>query len=287
MSRPCVSDRTIFLCADDYALHPLVDAAVEQLTLAARLSATSCMTTSPQWPHAAMRLQSLRPRLAVGLHFNLTEKHGGVYDTAQPLGVVLRRAYAHAVIRQMAPQKMRALWQQQLDAFEQAMATPPDFIDGHQHVHQFPSVRAAMLQELQARYAAHEMPWVRSTVPAGKLWRNPKAAVVALLGGYRTTRTLHRAGVVTNDGFGGVYGFDAPTPAHYGAYMAQWLPQMESGSLIMCHPATDVIEHDAIGRQRPVEFTYLMSDAFGALLQQTDFQVHQGPGKPPDAVVRK
>ena len=29
--------RALILCADDYALHPAVDAAVEQLTLAGRL----------------------------------------------------------------------------------------------------------------------------------------------------------------------------------------------------------------------------------------------------------
>lgn len=277
MQPPCISNRTVLLCADDYALHPLVDAAVEQLTLAGRLSATSCMTTSPYWSDAAMRLQPLRPRLLAGLHFNLTENHGGVYSTAQPLGVVLRRAYTQAIARQMAPQQIRAQWQRQLDAFEQAMATPPDFIDGHQHVHQFPSVRTAMLQELQARYAVHEMPWVRSTVPAGQLWRSPKAAIIALLGGQRTTCTLHRAGVATNHGFGGIYGFDAPTPTHYGAHMTQWLSHMKSGGLIMCHPATAVIEHDAIGQQRPVEFAYLMSDAFGTLLQQTGIQIHQGP----------
>ncbi len=69
--------RALILCADDYALHPAVDAAAEQLTLAGRLSATSCMTTSPRWAQAAPRLEALRPRLSVGLHFNLTRKPRG------------------------------------------------------------------------------------------------------------------------------------------------------------------------------------------------------------------
>ena len=151
------TSRAILLCADDYALHPLVDDAVQQLTLAGRLSATSCMTTSPLWPQAAPALRELRPRLSVGLHFNLTEDHGGQHD-AQTLGTVLRQAYA----RQMPHDLMRKAWREQLDAFEQVMGTAPDFIDGHQHVHQLPGLRAAMQQELQARYAAREMPWVRS-----------------------------------------------------------------------------------------------------------------------------
>lgn len=59
--------RSIVLCADDYALHPLVDEAVERLALAGRLSATSCMATAPGWPAAAARLAALRPQLALSL----------------------------------------------------------------------------------------------------------------------------------------------------------------------------------------------------------------------------
>jgi len=269
---PTSPSRAILLCADDYALHPLVDGAVEQLALAGRLSATSCMTTSPLWPAAAPRLRPLRPRLAAGLHFNLTESHGGAHG-AQALGAVIRQAYA----RQVPAEELRSAWRAQLDAFEQALGTPPDFIDGHQHVHQLPRVRDALLAELLARYAPHERPWVRSTAPAGGLWRSPKAAIIALLGGWTATRRMRRAGVAMNAGFGGVYGFDAPDTAQYGAQMAQWLPHLPSGGLLMCHPAACVVEGDAIGAQRPVEFAYLMSEAFGVLLQQQGCHVQQGP----------
>ena len=266
------SSRALLLCADDYALHPLVDEAVQQLTLAGRLSATSCMTTSPFWPQAAAALKPLRPRLSVGLHFNLTESHGGQH-CAQALGTVIRQTYAH----QLTKAQMHKVWQVQPDAFEQVMGTPPDFIDGHQHVHQLPGLRTAMLQELQSRYAAHEMPWVRSTAPAAGLWRSPKAAIIALLGGWGASRQLRQARIPMNKGFGGVYGFDAPDAARYGAQMAGWLPHMSDGGLLMCHPASDVVEGDAIGKQRPVEFEYLMSDAFGELLLRNHIHIHQGP----------
>lgn len=264
--------RALILCADDYALHPLIDAAVEQLARAGRLSATSCMSTAARWPEAAGRLQALRPRLSVGLHFNLTESHGGTVP-AQALGTVIRRAYA----RQWSAQALRAQWRRQLDAFEQALGTGPDFIDGHQHVHQLPGVRAAMLAELQARYAPWQMPWVRSTVPAGGLWRSPKAAVIALLGGRVTARQLRQEGMAHNRGFAGVYGFDAHDAAAYGARMAQWLPALGAAGLVMCHPATQPVPGDAIGAQRAVEFDYLGSEAFGALLAQQNMQVAQGP----------
>lgn len=272
---PAPNSRAIVLCADDYALHPAVDEAVERLVHAGRLSATSCMATSPRWTEAAARLPVLRPHLAVGLHFNLTEGHGGAH-AADTLGRMILRTYA----RQWSGASLRAAWRAQLDAFEQAVGTPPDFIDGHQHVHQLPRVRDALLAELQVRYADRERPWVRSTAPAPGLGRDPKAAVIALLGGWTATRRWRRAGVATNPGFGGVYGFDAPDAAAYGAHMERWLPHLPEGGLLMCHPAAEVVHGDAIGAQRPVEFAYLMSDAFGALLQRSGRHVHQGPAAP-------
>lgn len=263
--------RSIALCADDFALHPLVDEAVEQLSLQGRLSATSCMTTAPRWRQAAVRLPALRPQLSLGLHFNLTEGHGQQASTS--IAAVIARAYTG----RCPVQGMRQLWMQQLDAFEDALGTPPDFVDGHQHVHQLPGVRAALQQVLSERYSPQHMPWVRSTVPAGQLWRQAKASVIAALGGWRSTAQLRRMDVVQNQGFAGVYGFDADSPQAYGLHMQQWLAQMQQGSLMMCHPATAPVPDDAIGRQRAVEFAYLQSAEFGQALQQAGLQVAQGP----------
>ena len=265
--------RAIALCADDYALHPLVDEAVELLVLQGRLSATSCMTTAPRWNEAARRLPALRPRLSVGLHFNLTEGHG--VQPAPGIGQVIAQAYTG----RLTAAAMRPVWQRQLDAFEDALGTAPDFIDGHQHVHQLPGVRAALQTELQARYGdwGLALPWVRSTAPAGKLWRDSKASIIALLGGWSSTRHLQQLGVPHNHGFGGVYGFDAPLPEGYGRHMVQWLAQMQAGSLMMCHPAIAPVEGDAIGAQRAVEYAYLRSDAFGAVLQDAGCEIAQGP----------
>ncbi len=264
--------RGLVLCADDYALHPLVDAAVQQLARAGRLSATSCMTTAPGWPAAAPALRELRPGLSLGLHFNLTEGHAGA-TAARSLGQTLRAAYLGTLPRE----ELQRAWRVQLDAFEQALGTPPDFIDGHQHVHQLPGVRQALLRELQSRYAGRELPWVRSTVPSGQLWRAPKAAVIALLGGWTATRRLRRAGIALNQGFGGVYGFDAPDAAAYRAHMQHWLAHMSAGGLLMCHPASAAVPGDALGGQRAVEFGYLASQDFLHDLARAGLRVHQGP----------
>ncbi|MBI3230894.1 MAG: ChbG/HpnK family deacetylase, partial [Burkholderiales bacterium] len=186
----------------------------------------------------------------IGLHFNLTEGFGT--ETVPSLHNVLLRSYLHL----LSPAKLVEQWQRQLDAFEDAMHCAPDFIDGHQHVHQFPLVREAMLTAL-ARYAGH-MPWVRSTVAANPAWGG-KAKVLQRLGGSRLAQALRQQHIASNHGFAGVYGFDR---ADYAACLDEWLPSVHAGSLIMCHPGASVDQHDPISAQRLVEYAYLQSEQF-------------------------
>jgi hypothetical protein len=151
-----VGVKRVLLCADDFALHPAVDAAVVALARQGRLSATSCMTTSPRWAEAARLLEAV-PALARGLHLNMTEGHG---QPAPTLGAVLRGAYA----RQLSPAQVRGQLTRQLDDFEQVLGMAPHFIDGHQHVHQLPGVREVLLAVLTERYGA-AAPWVRTRCP--------------------------------------------------------------------------------------------------------------------------
>jgi hypothetical protein len=128
-----------------------VDDAVQQLALAGRLSASLT-----QFPGLQAAPAFELPRLSVGLHFNLTEDHGGQHD-AQALGKVLRRAYA----RQMPQDLMRKAWREQLDAFEQVMGTPRTSSTATSMCISCPA--CALPCSRNQGYAAREMPWVRST----------------------------------------------------------------------------------------------------------------------------
>ncbi|MGF6527611.1 ChbG/HpnK family deacetylase [Variovorax sp. PvP013] len=276
----------IALCADDFALHPAVDDAVLRLARQGRLGATSCMTTSPRWAESARGLRAdAPPTLSTGLHFNLTEGHG---DAAPTLVAVLRDTYARRL--PMADVRERIVCQ--LDAFEQAMGRAPDFVDGHQHVHQLPGVRDALLDVLMERYGGGSdppsstsaagpspMPAVRATVPARRGWGAGKAGVLAVLGGWWFRRRLDHLGIPHNTGFAGVYGFDAPTPADYGRHMERWLAGSPDGTLMMCHPATSLVAGDAIAAQRVVEFDYLSSAAFGDSLARHGVELLRFDGR--------
>lgn len=263
-------ETTIVLCADDFALHPAVADAVATLAECGRLSASSCMSTAPAWPAAAARARALHSRIAIGLHFNLSEPHGGHFACAQPLPQLIARAYSVGWPRGFLAEQ----WRRQLDDFVEHFGQLPDFIDGHQHVHQFPHVRGAMLQEVARRWGPDVRRWprIRNTAP---VVRYGKSRVIAWLGGRTLAQRLAARGVPTNAGFGGVYGFDCADEGAFDAHMRRWLAASREGTLLMCHPAASPIEGDAIARARCVEFAYLQSPAFAHTMQACQVRIWQ------------
>ena len=256
----------IALCADDYALHEGIDDAVCALLAQRRLTAVSCMSGAPRWlSQAAPRLREMTGSGAsagalavadIGLHLNLTESFG-------QQDISLARLIVQACARRLDLDALRINFAQQFDAFEAGMERVPDFIDGHQHVHQFAGVRDVLFELIERRYGARK-PWVRTTLAgAGAGNASPKQALLALLGGRILARRLRTAGIPTNTAFAGVYGFDSDD---YAGLFEQWLARARAGTLLMCHPAVSASAQDPIGRQRQLEYGFFSSAAFAPML---------------------
>lgn len=270
------------LCADDFGQHPAIDAGIIELAGRGVLHAVSCMSGAPGWKSAAPMLRALAAqpelRIDLGLHFNLTEGFGlegepmpagGAASIAPAAPRGLGALIAAACLGRLGGAeraRLRAALSAQLDAFADAVGVLPTMLDGHQHVHQLPVVREVFLEVIAERYAGRARPWLRNTVPPAGLG-GFKPQVLAVLGGRVFRRRLLAEGLDTNRGFLGVYGFDAPDEAAYGAWMERWLALAPDGALLMCHPASAEVPEDAIGRQRPVEFRYLASEAFARALR--------------------
>lgn len=248
----------IALCADDYGQHAGIDDAVCALLRQQRLTAVSCMSSAPRWHDAAPRLREHAGSADIGLHLNLTEGFGAPAPALNAL--ILRCLAGMAPVRQA-----REAFARQCDAFEAAMGRAPDFIDGHQHVHQLPGLAPLVLELASHRYGALA-PWVRNTAPLPGV-PGLKPAVLARLGGNALAARLRAQGLRTNNGFGGVYGFDS---ADYGALFGQWLACAGEGALLMCHPGMALQEADPIARQRLIEYHFLNSNECGAQLAAHD-----------------
>lgn len=265
--------RPILVCADDYGLAPGVSTAITELIADGRLSATSAMSTLPDWCRAAPELQAVvaRQPADVGLHLTLTDhpaatKAAGLAGDGRlpPLGSILKQALAGRLPRAAVRDELRA----QLDAFEDAWGAPPDYVDGHQHVHLLAGVREAVIDEVLRRYP-HGRVWIRDCVeaPARCLKRGvatPKALFISALG-LPLRRLLRKAGLPANDGFSGLHDFASPQP--FAAKMRRFLAGLGPRPLVHVHPGrvdAALLACDSLTTPREAELAYLASEAFAA-----------------------
>lgn len=293
--------RPLAVCVDDFGLHEGVNQAVFELLALRRISAVSCLVDGPAWASGAQALRdAVKPQgevaamamADVGLHLNFTETLDVAAQSAcpsQPLGALIQAC----CLRRLSVARLRAEIERQWARFEAVWGAPPDFIDGHQHVHQLPQIREALQQVLQAKLAqggAAPRPWVRQCrSPGWRGWRagiaasdTVKAAVIATLGSARLGRIARGLGLAHSQHLLGVYPFDADATAYVQRWRT-WLalvqaPQRgQAGDLLMCHPSTPLTEPppwpDVIAASRQMEHAVLTSEAFATLLQDAGVRV--------------
>lgn len=267
--RPDPAGRPIVLCADDYGLAPGVDEGILELLAAGRLSATSCMTSLSRWPAAAERLRPWLDRIDVGLHLTLTDQepagpapHLAPAGRLPSLGTLARALLSDPGARAEAAEQLA----RQLEAFERALGRPPDFIDGHQHVHAFPFVRSAVVEAAQRIGRTRPVylrslrePWPAILRRGGE---RRKALVLAAMGAGLHRRAI-RAGVPVNDSFRGVTRFE-PGPSVREDFR-RFFAGGGARPLVMCHPGRvdgELERRDPLTRRREDELAYFASPGF-------------------------
>ena len=275
----------IVVCADDFAMTNGVSQAIIDLAEAGRLSAVSAMTTTAHWPSHATWLARVRGKVSAGLHLNLTLGAPlGAMPTFAPgrtfptLGGVTGRA----LLRRIDPAELSAEIDRQIAAFEAEIGFPPDHIDGHQHVHALPQVRACLLGVLVQRYAKSALrPLLRAPAePPSRILARGSAVMKSLvLSGLSSgfAGAAATAGFPCNDGFGGVTAFRAGT---VDAEFAQSCAAPGPRHLVMCHPGLiddELRRIDPILERREDEFRMLAAGRFPAAI----WRPHRSASGPP------
>lgn len=277
-----MSTRKVVLCADDYAMSAGVSRAILELADRGRISATSAMTNANGWPVHARDLRGFDGRLGIGLHLTLT---WGAPLAAMPgfapsgrfpdLGAVLKGS----MTGRSPSEEIEAEIVRQWSAFVEAFGREPDFIDGHQHVHVLPGIRAALLRIL-ARRTSKQPIWLRDPGDRLRSVLGRVSAAKALLVGALATGIAgqaSRAGLVTNRGFSGFSDFRPDQDL--GRSFASYLSELGARPLVMCHPGhLEVGEQlDGVADARRREFDYLGSSAFSDLLRRKGLELAPTP----------
>ncbi len=255
--------KRIVLCADDYGQAPAISKGIIDLVTLKRLSAVSCLTTSLHWPEHAEWLKPHMSAIDVGLHFNLTEGK-----------MPLSRLMLKAGLRQLSKETIRTELHQQIDAFEKALGRLPQFLDGHQHVHQFPIIRDAVVEVYNERLKSTNayIRLVKTTYDPGDTLANFKKAVVQSMGTQKFANLLKENNIPHNSSFNGMYSFsDADA---FGRIFFNMLATSPDGTLMMCHPGLDSTDkNDPIAKARFAEYQYFTSRHFLADLAACNLEI--------------
>jgi predicted glycoside hydrolase/deacetylase ChbG (UPF0249 family) len=259
----------VILCADDFALAEGVSEGILRLAEQDRLSAIGCMTASPLWRSLAGRLDAVESRCDIGLHLTLTDLEPiGALPRLAPTGRLPRlgRLMAAAFAGSLEPDEVRDELRRQWDAFVAARGRPPDFLDGHQHVHLLPGIREAVL-ELARMGGLDRGRYLRVCwdAPARVVSRGiavGKALFLCLLS-IPLRREIVRLGLAANDSFRGVHAFDPAVD--YAALFPRFLAGRARRPLVMCHPGfvdARLRAVDTVTDQRRREYDYFASQRF-------------------------
>lgn len=250
----------IILCADDYGQNAAISQGIINLIQAKRLSATSCLTTAQEWPNFALLLLSYQNQVDIGLHFNLTDGKPLTNANAfQSLPSLLIKSQCRQLNKKIIATEFHA----QLDYFIETLGQAPDFIDGHQHIHQFPVIRDVILEIYDTRLRQHHS-YIRSTYLL-KPFASLKHTIIQLSGAYHFKRQLQTYNIPHNTSFSGIYDFRHAK--NYAQIFRQFLQEITKGGLIMCHPGLADPEDttDPIRHARIAEYEFFMSEEFSKL----------------------
>ena len=269
----------IVLCADDFGISPSVSRAIVKLASAGRLSATSCMVTYPNSAEdiGAHDLTSTD----VGLHFTMTQAppvssaaknfFGERFPNSKEifsLGLSRRLPY------QVVVEELKA----QYKLLRDSLGRPPDFLDGHHHIHQFPVV-ADVVAKFTTDHIKNSGPvYLRSTkesVP--KILRRGVAATKALaLSGLagRLHRTAKANSIPVCSGFAGAR--DVTAESGFRNAFVRMLRAQTENTIVMCHPGTVdglLAERDTMLKAREDELDYLSSSHLQEDLVRSDVRL--------------
>jgi len=268
--------RSIRLIADDYGLAPGVSKAILDLIGRGRLTGTSCMTGFPEWEQESQRIRPFRKRAAIGLHLTLTDQVAvtglsslapeGRLPPLGPLALPIRRGRFDA-------RDVHAELDAQYDRFIEALGSPPDFIDGHQHVHFLPVVRGWLL----SRFAtAADKPALRGAPALVGLDAAAKiAAIAALAAGFN--KAMQGAGFAVMTPLSGIY--DWRQPEKFAPTLKAALASLPEQGLFMCHPGhvdETLRARDVMQGAREVEYAFLASEDFGNSLERAEVRIMDG-----------
>jgi predicted glycoside hydrolase/deacetylase ChbG (UPF0249 family) len=241
----------LIVTADDFNLSGGVSRGILEAHQRGIVTETSVMINLGDLQHAAAMVAEA-PRLAVGLHLNITRGRPVAPPTAvvELLGADGQfRGSPQALPVQMRRVAVHTEFQAQVDAFVRAFGGLPRHLDTHHHVHQHPVVLDVLLELATSL-------------------RLPVRSIDAVMRATVTARGLGSPAQFLGDA--------GDEPYWTVTRLLSTIPTLSPGvTELMCHPGyfDDTIAYSRYGRQRDVERQALCAPEVAAMLRQQGVQL--------------
>lgn len=247
--------KNIVICADDFGFNSVVNSGIIKLVELQKISAISCLVTAENFNLAAKKLQPFKNKIDIGLHFDLTEN----INPFGSFGVLILKAKLHL----LSQSRIEKEFNKQLDLFLNAFEMLPDFIDGHQHIHQLPQICDAIFNVYEKRLKNCK-PYLRYSHTKFKnvfkiiLFKN---LAINFITDLEFEAKLNKLSIPYNKSFAGIYSLD--WSANYNLLFPKFLQLIEDKGLIMCHAGLVADNNkDPIAKNRFNEYQYFLSEQF-------------------------
>lgn len=271
-----MSEKKIVICADDYAYSTQASKAIRELLLKNKINATSCMTDTKFWIKEAKNLKKeinkTKNNNLIGLHFTLTEQVNSkhfIRSCFKNKNISLLELLIRSKLRLVSFDKIYEILNYQYNAFIKEFNKQPDFIDGHQHIHQFPVVRDVFIKFYKDNKLVSNNCFLRTTYPLYGSKDLLKQIIIKASGSKIFARLIKKNNIPTNIGFSGLYKLKSESYENIRSCYKYFFSEVKHNSLIMCHPGLQADRSegegeglDEIATRRVLEYKYFISKDF-------------------------
>tara|TARA_B100000315_G_C14586373_1_gene593246 strand:- start:2656 stop:3513 length:858 start_codon:yes stop_codon:yes gene_type:complete len=279
------SDKKVILCADDFGISPAVSKSICALAEKKRISATSVMVVHEDWDIHCPTLAGFHNHLDIGLHFVLTDAPpvSPIKNIASIVSLSarfynMRQFQKRAWFGQIKKEEVLKELTSQYDKFIETFGVPPDFIDGHHNVHQYPTVDDVVIEFVKSRGIEDKI-YLRNTAQSlsavfGQKSDFLKNALISLRGSSFKKKLLNN-GIRTNKSFGGGYNL-----THFNKFGKRIIRFFESAEvrngIVMIHPGkvdSMLSLRDSFCEGREIEEKVLLDTSFLETLKSLDISL--------------
>ena len=268
-------NKTISIVADDFGITENVNDAIIDLIIKKKITDTSCIVLTENFKKDSKNLKDLPAIFGRGIHLTLTDfisftSPKSISDNGKLPS--FKKLFIQAHKGDLLEDEIAKEINSQLDIFEEFVGVKPNFIDGHQHIHQLPKISNIILNVLEDRYNG-DLPCIRNTYETNLriFRRNICLTKTYLLSfyGYFFKKKLNKKNFQTNNGFSGIYNFSDKT--NYRNIFRKFIKYINNNHLLMVHPGVsdDTLEKiDPVTKTRDIEREFLLSSSFNDFLQE-------------------